>query len=256
MIFFFLIIFPFLIPVVYFLCLWLVFVLSGWWYALLAAVLVLNAIYFLILIIRNKDKLKFLLLFLFYSSFFMAAGFIFVLIMTSDLAINIFSILWALVLVIFLYAVFHFSYETKSRILIEIKNIIPYINVASLFVVAATLININIFLALSWWAVLLIFIGVTFMFNWPFMLLYENDFKTSILYNGIITLIMAEVMAATLYLPAGFYVLGAVVALIYYLVAILMQKKLEGQLVRKKVAGHLVFVVILLIIILATSQWI
>jgi len=137
----------------------------------------------------------------------------------------------------------------------DIKSIIPYVNVASFFVMTALLINADIFLAWYWWVIIPIFIVFSFVSNLPFILLYNNSLKSGALYSLAITLVMTEIMAAVLYLPTSFYVLAAVVALFYYLIIILFKKKLELQLTKKDAVKHFVFIVVLSVIILATSQW-
>ncbi|MFA6422403.1 MAG: hypothetical protein WCV92_03330 [Candidatus Buchananbacteria bacterium] len=256
MIFFLLIVFPFLIPLIYFINLRLLFSLSDQWYWLLIIVLVLDLAYFVFLYFRNKSKLRWLGVFFLHSLFYISLGFAFTLILTDAFATNLFSVLWPLMLIIFLYSSLHFAYETSRLLIIDIKNIIPYINVACFFVLTAVLINVNIFLAFPSWAVMIIFIVSAFVLNLPLFFLYEDKLKISFYYAGIVTLIISEIMLGMLFLPAGFYVLGATVAISYYLMMILLKKKFEGQLQRKDFYKHFSFAAVLLIIILATSQWI
>ncbi len=255
MVFFLLIIFPFLVPIAYFIGLRLVFSLFEYWYWVMLLVVAIDFVYFLLLYYKNKAKLRFLSAAFVSSAFFIALGFFLIMLLAEGAAIMMFSVLWPLILLIFLYAVLHHSYGTLKTSLVEIRNIVPYFNVVAFFGMAVALVNANVFLAFPWWGVLLLFLVGAFAFNLPFLLLYEDKLRTAVVYDGIITMVMVEIMLALFYLPTGFYVLGAVAALAYYLLAILLQKKFQGMLGGLAVARHSVFIGILILIILATSQW-
>ncbi len=256
MIFFFIIIFPFLIPLVYLINLRLLFTFPDNWYWLLAILLAINLVYFILLWLKNKTKAKILISLYLYSVLFISAGMSLMIVMTNYLMINIFWILWPFLLLVLLYAILHFVYETLKTFFIDIKSIIAYVNIAVIFIVSAVLLNLNIFIAFPAWAAVLIFILVSLILNFPMLMLHESSLRKNLLYIVAITLIMAEIFIVMFYMPTGFYALGAFMAILYYLLLTFFLRALSGNLVRKDIIKHVSFASVLLIIILATSQWI
>ena len=147
-------IFPFLIPVLYWLLLKTIFILNGqiFWPILIS--LTINFLYFLFIFLKKKKSEAFI--FLLHSWVLIFSGFAYVLILSSEIFINLFVTIWALLYFLYLESVFHYFYETKKILLLDLKNIIAHINLIAFFFLTASLINFRIFINFSFWLVLIL----------------------------------------------------------------------------------------------------
>jgi hypothetical protein len=216
-------------------------------------VLALDAIYFLILGIKNKDK-KILPLF-FYSLILLVSGFVFTLIITNIYFIDTFTIIWPIVAFIFLDSTCHQIYQTKRADFVSLKNVISYINLLIIFLLTAGLLYLNIFLTFPWWGILPIFfvcVGVIifclFRFN-------GIELRESLIYGAVLSLIFSEILGGLLLLPGSFYVLAIVEAVAYYYFISLFMLSLNHRLGKNVVIRYTFLSMIILVLAIITGQW-
>ncbi len=253
MLFFLNIIFPFIIAVAYFFQLKMSFYFFDQWYILFPIVLALDAIYFLILGIKSKNK-RVISLF-FYSLILLSVGFIFTLIITNGYLINTFTILWPIVTFIFLDSVCHEIYQTNRADFLSLKNVIPYVNLLIIFLLTAVLLYSNIFLTFPDWAILIIFFICSVVAIFSLFGINKLEFKRSLAYSAVLSLIIMEVLGSLLLLPTGFYVLAIIETVVYYCFISLFVLSLENKLTKKSIFKYGFLGAVILLLTLATSQW-
>ncbi len=244
---------PFIIPIYYFASLKSLFYFSGWWPFVLASIIVVNIIYLLLLRIKSKDKKVTAVLF--YSIIYAVFGFIYTLILENSLFINLFLVFWSLIYFVYWEAVFHHFYQTQKRSILEMKNIILYLNMIIVFIYSALLVNLNIFLSLDWYWVLLIafFVNLSllinfFLFNdWP-----PGKNKLTIV---ILDLILLQILGAAIYLPISFYVVAFIVSLGYYWLTSFYLLSVSNGLSYVKLIKYLAFGFIIALLVILTSFW-
>lgn len=253
MLFFLNIIFPFVIAIAYFIQLKVSFYFFDKWPLFFSLLIILDIIFFLVIGIKNKDK-KIIPLFL-YSLILLTLGFLFSSIITNNYLINIFIVLWPVISFIFLDSVCHQTYKTNRADFLNLKNVIPYINLLIVFLLTSSLLYLNIFLTFpSWGLIPIFFVCINVII---FSLLRSNDLKPSqaIIYSSVLALIFTEVMGALLLLPTGFYVLAIIETVVYYCLISLFMLSLENKLSKKSVLKYVFVGSTILLIALATSQW-
>jgi len=253
MLFFLNIILPFVIAIAYFIQLKMSFYFFDQWYIWFPLILALDAIYFLIIGIKNRDK-RVISLFL-YSLIILVLGFVFTLIITNGYLINIFIIFWPIITFVFLDSVCHQIHQTKRTDFLDLKNVIPYINLLIIFLLTALLFYLNIFLTFPGWSILIIFFISSGIIIFSLLRANEVKFKQSFIYSAILALIFTEILGVLLLLPASFYVLAMVEAVVYYCFTSLFLLSLENKISRKAVFKYGFLSVVILLLALATSQW-
>lgn len=246
-------IFPFLIPILYGILLKTIFVLNGQIVWPLVIILIINFLYFLFIFLKKRKGEIFI--FLFHSSVLVLTGFSYILILSGELFINLFLVIWSLLYFLYLESIFHHFYETQKVLLLDLKNIIAYINLIALFFLSASLINFYIFINFSIWLIFALITIITFLL--AISQLRVNDIlgKKSLVYSLILSLIIIEVLSAVLFLSVSFYVSAVVLTVWYYLLSSLLVLSVKGNLTKNIVWQYIGFTLIVIFIIAITSQW-
>ncbi|HLD28636.1 MAG TPA: hypothetical protein VJB67_03395 [Patescibacteria group bacterium] len=254
MIFLLLRILPFVIPIIYFLNVRLLFYFNGYWLWFLALILIINTGYFWLLNLKTKDK-NIVYLYV-HSVVFAVVGFVYSLFLGHTLFINLFITFWAFIYLIYLESAFHYFYRSKKIYLVDLKKIVPYINLIVFFIASATLYNFYIFLNLSWWWVLLTGLLVSYIL--VFVDFTIQGFKLSISwqYSLIISLILLEILVALLYVSVSLYVSAIIMAITYYLLVSFSAMSITKELNRARILQYSAFAILTLIIVLSTATWI
>jgi len=244
---------PFVIPVYYFLSLKALFFFNSAWPLILASIIVINVVYLLLLRIKSRDKKVSAVLF--YSVIYAAAGFVCLLVLENPLFINLFLIFWSLIYFIYWEAVFHYFYQTQKRSVLEMKNIIQYLNMIIFFLSSALLINLNIFWSLQWYFVLLIAFLVNLILLVNFFLFTDLPLKKNELIILTLDLILLQLLIALFYLPISFYVGAFLIALCYYWLSSFFLLAAQHNLRAKRLIQYLVFGLIIGLFVGLTSFW-
>lgn len=244
---------PFFIPVLYFWLVKFMFYQTGFLFWFFLGLFLIDLLYFWLIFFKTK-KPEVWLWFL-HSLILMLVGSAYVLILSSNLFINLFLVIWSLIYFIYLESIFHYFYETKKALLMDLRDITAYVNLIIFFFLITFLINIYIFLDWRAWLIILLAIPPTF-------LLLASQFKANqiasskiLLYASILTLVLIETLLAVLFLSVSFYVSAVIVLLLYYLLVSLAILKIKDQLTKGLISQYLIFAVIVIIIMALTSQW-
>lgn len=244
---------PYIIPIAYFIAVNTVFYHSDYWLWFLLSVIIFPLAYFALLQRDNRNKPVFWLAI--FSVIYAVTGFAYVLILENSVVISIFTVLWSLIYWFYLEAVFHDFYETKKTYIMNLRNIALYGNILIIFFATATLVSFNIFLNLSWIYLLIIAAAVYFAIIYLAFLRLSADKRQALLYAGLIDLILAEILAGLLLLPASFYVIAIIVSLCYYLLMQTISYSLEKKLDRNLLIRLLAFFGLILLAVVLTATW-
>lgn len=244
---------PFVIPVYYFLSLRSLFYFNSWWPFVFASIIAINVVYLLLLRIKSKDKKVSAVLF--YSIIYAVLGSIYILILENPLFINLFLLFWSLIYFIYWEAVFHYFFQTQKRSILEMKNIILYLNMIIIFVYSALIINLNIFLSLGWYWVLLIAFFVNLILLINFFLFTDLSPRKNKLVIFILDLILLQLLGVLIYLPISFYVVAFIVSLCYYWLTSFLLLSAHNNLRPMKLVKYLVFGFIIGLFVVLTSFW-
>jgi len=246
-------IFPFLIPLLYAGILKSVLVLNGQIFWPIVVALVINFWYFLFIFIKKKRGEVFI--FILHSTILMLVGFTYLLILSSPVFINLFIIIWSLLYFLYLESIFHHFYQTNRVLLLDLKNIIAYVNLLAFFFLTAFLINLYIFINFSIWLVFLLVGLVAFILIISRLRVNGLTWLKSLVYSITSSILVVEVLVALLYLSVSFYVSALFLAVLYYLLSSFLVLNSKDNLTSKIVWQYLAFTLAVIIIIALTSQW-
>ena len=254
MLFFFIRVLTVIIPLLYFVALRTMLYFNNVWYVFLLFILVINGLYFWLLRSKNKQA-KFGFLFL-YSLPYIVTGFLYLLILENAIIISLFLLAWAFIYWLYLEAVFHYFFQTKQVLLIDLKHIIAYSNSVIIFFLVATLVNFSIFLNLAWYIILPVVALVIFVLLRALFIFENLDQKVVYYYTVIIDLLLIELLWSLLFWPVSFYVIALVITLAYYLAVSMSKAYLAKALNSKLVIKYLIFAMVALALVLGTATWI
>lgn len=246
-------IFPFLVPILYLILLKATFILNGNIFWPIVATLLVNFLYFLFLFLKKKRWES--LLFILHSWIVTVTGFFYILILSSETFINSFIIIWSLLYFLYLESVFHYFYETKKVLLLDLKNIIAYINLVAIFFLTAFLINLHIFINFSIWLVFALVAVATFVLMICQLQVNKIKWRKSLLYALLMSMMMLEILISVIFLSVSFYVSAMVLTVLYYLLSSILVLNAKENLTKSAVWQYLAFTVVVILIISLTSQW-
>jgi hypothetical protein len=229
------------------------FYLDGFWLWLLVPILLLDIGYFSLLFLKKKDNKIFI--FLIHSLFFLTTGFAYLLILGNNLFINLFLIVWSLIYLLYLESILHYFYQTRKVILIDLKNVIAYVNLVTLFFAISFLINLYIFINISWWLVLLVSFALSFILLLTRLEVNGVKLFQSLLYSSVVSLIIVEMVAVVLYFTTSFYASSVMLSLFYYLLSSFSLLNIKKELTKGVIIQYSIFTVVVLALIALTSQW-
>ena len=246
-------IFPFFIPILYGALLKVVFVLNGQFLWPLAIILFFNFLFFLFIYLKKKKSE--VIIYCLHSSLLILTGFVYLLILSSSIYINLIIVVWSLLFFLYLESIFHYFYGTKKVLLLDLKNIMAYINLIAFFLLTAFFINIHIFINFSILLIYLLLIIYTFLLVISRFRVNNVAWAKSIFYSSISALLLVELLIAVLFLSVSFYVLSAILTIMYYILNSLLILSAKGDLTKTTVWQYLIFALVAIVIIAVTSQW-
>ncbi|MFA4871983.1 MAG: hypothetical protein WC610_02915 [Patescibacteria group bacterium] len=246
-------IFPVLIPVGYFFILKFLFAFSGAWYWFLILAAALNLFYFILL--NWKLGRKRVWFFALYSEIFVVLGLVNALLLSNQIFINLFIIIWSIIYLIYLESVFNYLYRTTRFSLIDLKSIAGYISLLMCFIISYALLNFYVFLNFPWWALIIIYFPVIFILFFERFLAYDFPFKTNFLYSFLTALVLIEILIVLLWWPNSIYVLALILLIFYYLLSSIAILYWQDKLTKKSARQYLVFAAVVLVLVLMTASW-
>lgn len=251
MIFLFLRLFPFLLPLGQLIILSALFYLVDYWRWLLLALLMINSFYFLLLYIKLRKNNIFIIWL--HSLVLILVGFVSVLLVDSRLLAIFLSIFCSLVYFFYLEAVFHYFYQTSKSTLLSLENIINYANLLAVFLSIAALIDFYIFINFYWlWLLVIAFVLFLVLFYSRFLFI-KTDFKHHLVLSLVCALLLLEILAGIIFLPTSLYSLAAVVAVFYYFISLVLLAQSNGQLTKRSLIRYIVFTLSVLSVISFTA---
>lgn len=246
--------FPIFLPVVYYLTMKGFFIWPEKWPYLLAGVVILNWIFFILL--NRKLKRRRTWFFAGYATIFTTMGFVYAALLSSVLIINLFLVVWSLVYLVYLEAVFNYLYRTERFFILELKSITAYINLAIFFLLSYSLLAYRVLFDLPLWGVFLAFIPITGVIIYNRFLSFAVPHKANIVYSGVLTLILTEVMAIIIWWSNSSYVLAFILLIVYYLLSSVGVSFYDGKLTKKIILQYIVLSAVATFLVLVTAQWV
>lgn len=254
MIFLFLRLMPFVLPVFYFAAIRLVFYFSTYWFWNLTAVVLINGLFFLALWLKKRNKT--ILVFGLYTLIFAVLGFFEVWTLSQPVPIAVFMLTWSLAYGLLLESLFHYFYQTPKRILFDLKNITAIFNVIIFFFLACLLFYASIFNSLNWWLMLLTYgLAAGFIL---FCFFYVRGFNLAVsgVSAGAISLVLIELMAAMFFWSTSFFVSAFTLAAAAYLSAMVSVSALNRRPDFGKIVFYSLLVFLTILAVFLTAQWI
>ncbi len=217
----------------------------------LGVLLILVSVRYLVKKTKNSHWLNFafspLLLFLSFC--------IYALVLTNSFWLQVVFILIAWFCFRYFRNLFNYlSHETRERTE-RLDNLLLIGGFLTIFATSATLYTLPAFLNWPFWAMLLVFIPVTFLLFNQFLLLR----KISLTSGGAIiildVLVLTEIAWVLSLLPLNFNVLGCLTAVFYYLLLVINRLYWRNSLSLKNIRTPLILVAIVLFLLFLTARW-
>lgn len=246
-------IFPILLPILYLALVESVLYFNLSWLWSVVGIGVLDIIYFILIFIRKNKKES--LFFILHSLVFLTVGFAYFLVLSSELFINLFIIAWSLIYFVYLESIFHYFYETKKVLIMSLKNVISYVNLITFFFLMVVLFNLHVFIGLSSLFIVLISFFILFILLISRFNASDIVLKKSLLYSFFLSIILTELIIASLFLSVSFFVSALILSVFYYIFSSLSALSLRGELTKTSIMQYIVFTVVVIIMVVTTSQW-
>ena len=180
----------------------------------------------------------------------------YVLILGLGFLSHVVIVLFALVLFAFLENLFLFYYHRASYQVNSLENSAAFLNILLFFLLVLDLNALSVLLSLPLWILSLGLISVLFVLLWQLFWIFKIRNKIKILYLLLIVMLILEFFWALSFLPTNFYVLAALLTLIYYFILGVFRTKMAEELNQKIFLRYALISAALIFIILITSHWI
>ncbi len=160
-------------------------------------------------------------------------------------------------LFLYFYLRFCFFYFLKSDVhkYEGITNISSFGNFFLFFLLSSAIYGLESFLNIPVWILSLVMVFVTFFVVYEVLWANKIDVKREIFYVCLICLILIELFWTLLFLPFNYNILGAVLAICYYMMIGITRHYLHQRLNKRLVKMYLGFGFSSIIIIILTAKW-
>ena len=214
-------------------------------------------IYFSILYLTTKKILsKDFWNFLITPLFFLSSGFILLLFLESTIIKHIFIFGLAVIYYLILFNLFSFKFKSYKYQPYALENLFSYINLISAFLFYSSIFCFHLFFNISKLILLPIVFIFTLLLNYQSFWVNKIEFKRSIFFTSIISLIFLELFWAIFYLPTGYFVNAVILVVIYYIIVNISRDYLTDNIGKKQIKKYFYIGVSVLILTLATAQWV
>lgn len=151
--------------------------------------------------------------------------------------------------------VYTFLHRVQSYQPFALQNIANYILLVSSFFFAAGLFGIRVFLQTPLALLVAVFaVGTALMITIQYWT-YKVPVRTSLLYSAGVVLMLVELFLVIYYLPTGYEVNGALVAVFFYVLSNLTRLHLIGALKPSGVRRYMIIGASMVVLVLLTAQW-
>jgi hypothetical protein len=151
---------------------------------------------------------------------------------------------------IIIYIYFHERYQASS-----LENISNYLNLISIFFFTSSIFGVFSFLNISLWLLTILILVIVALLIYETMWINKFFSFKKWIYILVISLISVETFWAVTFLPVSFYVSGAILTIVYYILSGLSRNYLLGILDKRILKRYLIVSIIVLILILGTAKW-
>jgi hypothetical protein len=187
---------------------------------------------------------------------FFLASFWFSMFLSQPWFYHVFAVLVATIFWIYFEQVLLYFYYPLKYFPYTLENFAYYIGLLAFFFLMSGLYGFMILLQVATWLLALIAALGAFIINFEIFWNQKIEWGKGWLFNLIILLIVVELFIAIGFLPTGYYVNAAILALVYYLLTGLAKSALTGYLTRRTVLTHALIAAGCLLVVLLTAQWI
>ncbi len=157
---------------------------------------------------------------------------------------------------LFLEALFIYLYEHENYQPGSLETIAGLINLAAFYFYVSGIYGLGIFLGLPLWSQILAVLPVILLSSYAVFWFNKIPSQISRRHLLVVSLILFELFLAVVNLPTSFYVDGFILVAADYLLISLSLDQLLGRLKKLTVARYLIIGLVVVILILATAQWI
>lgn len=205
-------------------------------------------------IAKNNDS-KFRLVYamapaLFYLSLSLYSG-----ILVNSLWIQIIFVLNAWFVFFYLRNLYKYLYSFSLDIEIKLQRLLKAGSFLSTFALAATCYGLPIFLSWNFGLLLLLFIAAGFILFGQFLVFSRKINREQIIFLFINVFVLAEFAGVLFFLPLSYNTLGLLVALIFYLLSVFNDWRMENRLNFKNIKWPIIIVMIIIMTILLSARW-
>lgn len=148
----------------------------------------------------------------------------------------------------------HFNFPT-SESEVKLRRLLKSGSFLSTFALAATLYGLPIFLSWNFSLLLLLFIAASFILFGQFLIFAKNIDREQRIFLAINILVLAEFTGVLFFLPLNYNTLGLLVALVFYLLSVFNDWRLENRLNYKNIKWPVIIVSIITMLILLSARW-
>ncbi|NLZ74501.1 hypothetical protein GX917_01165 [Candidatus Falkowbacteria bacterium] len=187
---------------------------------------------------------------LFYLSFSLYSG-----ILVNHFWIQVIFIFNALFVFFYLRNLFKYLYTPSSEVEVKLYNLLQVGSFLSAFALAATCYGLPIFLSWNFGLLLLLFIAVSFILFGQSLIFSREIKREQIRFLFINVFILAEFAAVLFFLPLSYNVLGLLVALVFYLLSVFDNLRLENRFNFRNIKWPLIITIIMVMVILLSARW-
>ena len=170
--------------------------------------------------------------------------------------IHLFILLSAIFIHYYFRQIYDYFYQEGEKDSWKIGNFTYYSGLLSFFFTASIVYGLQSYLNISVAKLIFLIIAVCFLVSFQYLKFYQIPFRESALYLFISCVIMTEIGWIGSFFPLKFFITGAIVSIIYYLVSGLLKFYLLGKLNKIIIRNHILVGLLSLIIILLTSRWV
>lgn len=168
---------------------------------------------------------------------------------------NLFWLLVATVIFFYLYNIWLFYGRPEKYQAFTLENYSWYLNLVTSFLASSSLFGFIVFVNLSLLLSLIYILVLSGLLFYQLWWVHKIDFDKFWLYLIFVWLLALEVFLALFYLPFSFYILAFWWTSVWYLSQQIILAVVKDSLVVKKTVRMVIFILLVNIILTATTRW-
>jgi len=193
--------------------------------------------------------------FLTISFFLIIATFLFLIFLETNLFKQLLIIFCTFLAWLYLENLFIFHRRSVFHQAYSIENISSYIGLFSAFLLYSSSFALRVFLLYPVWLLTILSAIITFILTYQNFWVHKIEFKKYQTYLIFLSLICAELIWAIFNLPTSYLVGGMIMTMVFYVLVNLSRLYILGSLEKKVISRYLTIAIFVIILLLATAQW-